>query len=169
MANKSEQKVYEVSFHLVPSIDADKVSVAFDRVKGVVSEHGEMLSEVFPELCDLVYTIRHTVRQRDGSYNRYDEAYFGSVKFRSLRDGVKQIERVLYDDAEVLRFLLLETVVDDTRIGEVLPGTEEEEEEVTDRDDKKADTAAASGKDGQGAGESGIAAQPDEEGGAAAG
>ena len=162
MANKNEEKVYEVSFHLVPSIDADKVPEVFERVKGVVSAVGEILSEEQPVLRDLAYTIRHTVRQRDGSYNRYDEAYFGSVKFRALRDAVKQVERTLQDDAEVLRFLLLETVADDTRIGEVLPDVEVEEEE--DGSDVVAD-----GKQEKEEGESGVAEQPDEKGGEQAG
>ena len=83
-----------------------------------------MLGEEEPTRRNLAYTIRHTVRQSDGSYNRYDEAYFGSVKFRALRRGVKQIEDSLLGDAEVLRFLLLETVAEDTRVGEVLPDVE---------------------------------------------
>ena len=153
MANKNEEKVYEVSFHLVPDIDPDKVSAVFDWVKGIVSEKGEVLSEEQPVKRDLAYTVRHTVRQRDGSYNRYDEAYFGSVKFRALRGAVRQIELTLTQDEEVLRFLLLETVEEDTRIGEVLPGDEVEEPA------EDAEEAA----DAQEAGESGIAEQPAEE------
>ncbi len=153
MANKNEEKVYEVSFHLVPTIDPDKVSAVFDRVKGVIAEKGEVLSEEQPEKRDLAYTVRHTVRQRDGSYNRYDEAYFGSVKFRALRGDAGRIELTLTQDEEVLRFLLLETAEEDTRIGEVLPGDEPEEQPE--------DEAANE----QEAGESGIAEQPAEDDG----
>ena len=151
MANKNEEKVYEVSFHLVPDIDPDKVSGVFDRVKGIIAEKGEVLSEEQPVKRDLAYTVRHTVRQRDGSYNRYDEAYFGSVKFRALRRDVGQLELTLTQDEEVLRFLLLETVEEDTRIGEVLPGDEVEE------------PAESEEADEQEAGESGIAEQPQED------
>ena len=159
MANKNEEKVYEVSFHLVPSIDKDKVPAVFERVKGVVSEKGEVLSEEQPVLRDLAYTVRHTVRQRDGSYNRYDEAYFGSVKFRALRSATAQIELALHEDEEVLRFLLLETVAEDTRIGEVLPGDEPEEQP----DAEEEDGAAGADADEREAGESGIAEQPQED------
>ena len=158
MANKNEEKVYEVSFHLVPSIDKDKVPGVFERVKKVVSEKGEVLSEEQPVLRDLAYTVRHTVRQRDGSYNRYDEAYFGSVKFRALRSATAQIEQALLEDEEVLRFLLLETVAEDTRIGEVLPGDEPEEQ----LDGEEEDGADAGEQE---VGESGIAAQPQEDAG----
>ena len=126
MRNKSTDKVYEVSFHLIPTMDADGALVAFERVKKVVSERGKVLSEEHPVLRDLAYTIRHTVRQRDGTYDRYDEAHFCSVKFSAPRDSVKQVEQVLSGDDEVLRFLLLETSAEDTRLGEVLPGDEEE-------------------------------------------
>ena len=128
MANKEMEKVYEVSFHLVPTIPSDAVSGVFERIKGGIAKDGEILSEVFPVLRDLAYTIRHTVRQGDGSYNRYTEAYFGSVKFRSLREHSNNVARMLQDDEEVLRSLLLETVAEDTRIGEVLPDVEAEAE-----------------------------------------
>ena len=162
MGNKSTEKVYEVSFHLVPTIDDDGVLKAFDRVKGAVSEKGKVLGEEHPVLRDLAYTIRHTVRRRDGSYDRYDEAYFGSVKFSSPRDGVRQVEQSLLGDDEVLRFLVLETSAEDTRIGEVLPGTEEKEEKLPDA----ADTPAGDEKKEEKEGESGVAEQPDEEGAA---
>ena len=170
MVTKSEKKIYEVSFHLVPTIDADALSGVFERIKAIVSGQGEIVSEEQPVRRGLAYTIRHTVRQSDGSYNRYDEAYFGSVKFRALRGGVKQIEASLNSDDEVLRFLLLETVAEDTRIGEILPGTEEEERGADEQgggssaDEQKGD----SNTDEQESGESGIAEQPDEGGGKSA-
>ena len=164
MGNKSTEKVYEVSFHLMPTMDADGVLKAFEQVKKVVSDNGKVLSEEQPVLRDLAYMIRHTVRRRDGSYDRYTEAYFGSVKFSSSRDGVKHVEQALSDDDTVLRFLILETSAEDTRIGEVLPGDEKEEK----KENKGAivDTpegTSSSDTDGQDGGESGIAEQSDEE------
>lgn len=158
MGNKNTEKVYEVSFHLVPTLDADGVSKAFARVKDAISGVGKVISEESPVLRDLAYTIRHTVRQRDGSYDRFDEAHFGSVKFSSPRGGVKRVEQSLSDDDEVLRFLVLETVAEDTRIGEVLPGDEVEEE----ADSDVAGDATDDSKDEQKEGESGVAEQPDE-------
>ena len=158
MVNKNNEKVYEVSFHLVPSVGKDKVSGVFERVRKIISEKGEVLSEERPVLRDLAYTVRHTVRQRDGSYNRYDEAYFGSVKFRALRSAIAQVERALLGDEEVLRFLLLETVAEDTRIGEVLPGDEAEEQPDGEGDDG----VAGADTNEQEIGESGIAEQPQE-------
>ena len=154
MGNKSTEKVYEVSFHLVPTMDADGVLQAFERVKNAVSDQGKVLNEEQPALRELAYTIRHTVRQRDGTYNRYDEAHFGSVKFSAPRDSVKQVEQALLGDEEVLRFLVLETSAEDTRIGEVLPSDEEELEP---------ESADADSDDEQKEGESGVAEQPEEE------
>lgn len=158
MGNKSTERVYEVSFHLVPTLDEDGVSGVFARVKKVVSEAGKVLGEVSPVLRDLAYTIRHTVRQRDGTYNRYDEAYFGSVKFSSSQGAVKQVEQSLLSDEEVLRFLLLETSADDTRVGEVLPDDEEEKDK--EEGDADADTSTPAERE---EGESGIAEQTDED------
>ena len=182
MANKDIEKVYEVSFHLIPTIDADAVSGVFGRIREFVAKEGEVLSEESPALRDLAYTIRHTIRQSDGSYSRFDAAYFGSVKFRTSRDSVKRIEEFFKSDEKVLRFLLLETVVEDTRIGEVLPGVEEEEKEDVPRrggrqrsrgrqqNEGSADSDSRSDDSkGQEGRESGVAEQPNEEGGKKAG
>ena len=162
MGNKKLEKVYEVSFHLIPTLDADSVLKAFERVKKVVSEVGKVISEEQPVLRDLAYMIQHTVRQRDGSYNRYTEAYFGSVKFSAPRGSVKQVEQALMGDDEVLRFLLLETTDEDTRIGEVLPGDKEEEKKEEKKEEKEeiSDSGDASGADEQKGSESGVAEQP---------
>ena len=131
MATKQVEKVYEVSFHLLPTVDQDAVSSLFDRIKKVIGRGGEILSEAQPESRDLAYTVRHTVRQRDGSYGRYDASYFGSVKFVASPDFIAQVEKTLSDDEQVLRFLLLETIADDTRIGDVVPDAEEDERRAT--------------------------------------
>ena len=159
MANKVTENVYEVSFHLLPTLDEGAVSNSFSSFKDAVAQGGKVLSEVLPEPQDLAYTIQHTVRQASGVYGRYDTSYFGSIKFAAAPDFVSQVEQVFSGNEQVLRFLLVETVADDTRIGEVLPGSEPEEGDAD-------DAGAAEGAEGDDSEqESGIADHPDEEDG----
>lgn len=125
MANKNTQRMYEISFHLIPTMDEKEAAEVYKRIKETIAKGGEMTNEENPVRQDLAYTIRHTVRQSDGSYNTYNEAYFGSVKFKTSRDFVKELHQKVRDNKDVLRFLILETVEEDTRVGETLPGTEE--------------------------------------------
>ena len=126
MATKKTKKVYEVSFHLIPTI-ADNAGKKFQEIKGVISGSGEILSEEAPEYIALAYTIRHAVRKQDGSYSRYNEAFFGSIKFRAGNEFAEELRGVLQADKDILRFLVAETVEENTRIGSVLPGSDAEE------------------------------------------
>ena len=125
MANKNTQKIYEISFHLIPTMDEEGVLKVFEQIKKSITKEGEIINDENPVRQNLTYTIHHTVRQSDGSHNNYDEAYFGSVKFRASREYVRELHQDIQGNEEVLRFLILETAEEDTRIGEVLPGTEE--------------------------------------------
>lgn len=129
MASKNEEKIYETVFHLIPSKDKEEAEKVFEWIKGAVATKGEIISEESPTLLDLSYTVRHRIRKSDGSYSRYDQAYFGSVKFKALREAVNDLGREIKGNESVLRVLTIETVKEDTRIGDTLPGTEEEGEE----------------------------------------
>ena len=143
MANKDTQKVYEVSFHLLPTLDEGEVSSVVNDIRKIITGEGEVVNEDAPARRDLAYTIRHTVRQSDGSYNNYNEAYFGSIKFKASQEFAKKLHQDMRNNEHILRFLIVGTVEEDTRIGDVLPGTEEEESTA----DKSAVKKSASEKE----------------------
>ena len=146
MASKMTQKVYEVSFHLLPTLSEEEAGSVFSSVESLISSDGEVLDTVSPELMDLAYPVRHSVRQEDGSYARHISSYFCSVKFRSPPSFVVSLQKYLQDDNSALRFLVVETVAEDTRIGSVLPGSEVEE-----------DSKSSSEEQGSTAGEKNVA------------
>ena len=126
MSTKKTQKIYEVSFHLIPKVDnPDKKC---EEITGIITGNGEVISSEAPERINLAYTIRHTARGQDGLFARYDEAFFGSVKFKAGNDFVERLRQTLHADNDVLRFLIAETVEGDTRIGPNLPDADEEGE-----------------------------------------
>ena len=129
MATKKTNKVYEVSFHLLPTV-GKQLEKKFEEIKNnITAKGGEVLESVAPEQVDLAYTIRHSVRKQDGSYSRYDEAYFGSVKFKASQESVRNVRQEFQADNDILRFLIVETVEGNTRIGPKLPGVEDEPKE----------------------------------------
>ncbi len=122
MGNKKTEHIYEVSYHLLPSLSDDERERIVADIRGGVAQEGEILSVEELLRVDLAYTIRHTVRQGDGSYMKYDDAYFGSVKLRAPQEYMQKLHQHLQSNESVLRFLIVETVAEDTRIGEPLPG-----------------------------------------------
>ncbi len=124
---KTQEKVYEVGLHIVPDVGDKEVLSVFNSLKTEISSVGEVIDENTPELIELAYTIRHKTRKEDGTYNRYDSAYFGSIKFVSSQEGAVKIKEAIQNNESVLRFLLVETVRESTRMS--LP---EEEKKVED-------------------------------------
>lgn len=135
MANKPTQNIYEVGFHIIPVLSDEEAVEMYAGIRAKIAEKGEVLGEDVPERIPLAYTIRHNVRRSDGSYARYDEAYFCSVKCRVPQEFAGTLRQDLGGNEHVLRFLITETVADDTRVGFVPPGSEE-----------KTDSSAESGE-----------------------
>lgn len=129
MAVKEKEKVYEAGVHYVPTLEPSDAEKKLAEIKDVVSSQGTVLGEEAVQKQDLAYTIRHKVRRQTGTYDRYNESYFGSVKFLTSQEVVRNLQERLHGDEQVLRFLIVETVKDSTRIGPVLPDEEEKEEE----------------------------------------
>ena len=118
MSSKKKEKIYEIGFHLIPSLDEDTVVKEFDQVHKFVQSLGEVITMQEPQLIELAYTIRHKVRGEDGTYPRFVEAFFCSVKCAIQTDAVQSIKDLLQESENVLRFIIVETVREDTRVPE---------------------------------------------------
>ncbi len=87
---KETRPSYEIGFHVVPS--------------------AEIISETAPSRIRLAYTV---VRATSGHHEKFDEAYFGTIKFATERENIPALEVWLRANREVLRFLLVETIRED--------------------------------------------------------
>jgi len=110
-ANKTDKglTVYEVAFHIAPTIQEEGVAAVVDNVRAVLGG-AEVISERFPQKMTLAYTIE---RAETGKHEKFNEAYFGVIKFAADRSAVATIESALRSMKDVLRFLLIETVRED--------------------------------------------------------
>ena len=122
MSSKSTVGVYELCFHFVPTLSEKEVQQLYTSLREQITSGGaEEISTEAPEKFSLAFPVRHTVRQGDGTYQRFTESYFGSVKFRASRALCTSLRETLLKQSSMLRFLITETVAEDTRIGPVLP------------------------------------------------
>jgi ribosomal protein S6 len=108
--------MYEIGFHLVPTIPEDSVAKEVDIIKALVTkEGGTFISEGFPTLQNLAYAISKTVKAQK---SKYSKAYFGWVKFSVSPEGILNVKRALESSDVILRYLIISTVKESTLYSE---------------------------------------------------
>jgi ribosomal protein S6 len=137
-----EKRVYEIGYHLVPTLDERARGDAVDALRKAVEDRGGLiLNEVYPELIDLSYEMTHDML---GKRHRFETAYFGWM-FVELSGGeIPEIERYLQASEQILRALAVQTTREHAlastsysfnKEGSFTLHTEEEEE-VEDREEE---------------------------------
>jgi ribosomal protein S6 len=103
--------IYEIGFHVVPTVDEANVPAVVAKILATLKKgDAEIISEQAPARMRLAYTIeRATVGKRE----KYDEAYFGVIKFATERENIGALEQFVRGDREILRYLLVETTRED--------------------------------------------------------
>jgi ribosomal protein S6 len=116
-ASKADSKpIFEVGYHIVPTVGDDGVAAVVDRVRAAIEKAStELIKDEFPQKVTLAYQIE---RAAEGRREKYTEAYFGYIKFAlSGEEGdgerINALENALRADRAVLRYLLVETVRED--------------------------------------------------------
>ena len=104
--------VYESSFILAPSLAEEQVSSAVNLLEQKVKElDGEVLSSEAPALVDLAYPIIKIIQT---SRQKYTSGYFGWTKFEVPVESLKDIEKFLKENKDIIRFLIIKTVKENT-------------------------------------------------------
>jgi ribosomal protein S6 len=99
------RSVYELGYHLVPSLGEEDLALRVEEIQQVVAKSGgEMISEGSPELIDLAYTV---VKKSAGANQRFTSAYFGWMKFEILPEAVLGVEEMCKSNQYILRHLLV--------------------------------------------------------------
>jgi ribosomal protein S6 len=110
----TEGVVYEIGFHLIPLVSEDEVASHVSTIKSILDKAGaRVISEEFPTLIELAYSISKKVQ---GSKESFDSAYFGWVKFESSSEAIEEIDEAVRGFEEVLRFIIVKTLREDTII-----------------------------------------------------
>jgi ribosomal protein S6 len=108
----SDNGVYEIGFLLVPQITEEKLPEVYGTFKNVILDQGAVaIGEEFPKLMTLAYTMEKTINNR---IERFNEGYFGWIKFELPGDKVAGLEAMLRLRDDVIRHLLITTVRENT-------------------------------------------------------
>ena len=100
--------VYEVGFHVLPTVEEGNVGGVIEAIRSELGIHNaEIIAEQFPQKIALAYTIE---RATSGKREKYNDAYFGSLKFATEREYIPALEELLRGNKNILRYLLVETV-----------------------------------------------------------
>jgi ribosomal protein S6 len=128
-AEEAETQVYEVGFHIVPTVEEGNLGVQVDFIKSLIeSNDGTFITEEFPKNIDLAYTI---VKNIEGKIKKFDNAYFGWMKFEMKTDSIINVKEGLDLNKEVLRYLIIKTVKESTLVPKSVVSPKAEVAKVT--------------------------------------
>lgn len=104
--------VYEIGFHLLPTADESEALKEFSGLKSLIEENeGAVISEEVPKITGLSYEISKNI---DTKKQKFNQAYFGWVKFEIDPSKIAGIKSKIENIRNVLRFIIIKTVKEDT-------------------------------------------------------
>jgi ribosomal protein S6 len=105
-AQRQESLVYEVGFHVVPTIAEEGLPAVVEKIRSLLKD-AEIIAEQFPQKIALAYTIE---RSHSGKREKYKEAYFGWIKFATSPEAAHALGGSLREMRDIVRYLLISTV-----------------------------------------------------------
>jgi ribosomal protein S6 len=110
------QSVYEIGYLIGTSVPEEKVPAEADAVRKLIADAGaSIIAEEAPQKTGLAYTIR--TKNVSGSYESYDQAYFGWTKFELSSGAIEALKAAVEKHPSIIRMLLLSTVRENTYLG----------------------------------------------------
>ncbi len=104
--------VYEVSYLLLPSLAMEQVPAKATGLKDMLSSlAGVIISDENPVLIDLAYPMTKVIGT---DRHKATSGYFGWVKFEIGREGIALVKKNLDSNNDVLRYLIIKTVRENT-------------------------------------------------------
>ena len=107
-------QIYEVGYHIIPIVSEADLGARVTAVRDVIeSNGGNVISDEYPRHMDLAYDMAKVAANKRSIY---PSAYFGWMKFESSPAGAKLIDVALHANNEILRYLLVKTVRENTMV-----------------------------------------------------
>lgn len=107
-----EPRVYEVGYLLVPSLREEDLDTHVDAIKDLIAQHkGLQIADDAPVLIDLAYEMTKVI---DNKNYKFSQGYFGWIKFDLAPSALVDIKAALEKNPNIIRFLLISTVRDNT-------------------------------------------------------
>lgn len=113
---EKDLSVYEIGYLIASSIPEEKIPETAEAIKKIIVDAGAVvLSEEAPVHQQLAYTMRR--KTVSGAYDKYDNAYFGWVKFELGSHVVEEVKKVIEIHPAILRMILITTIRENTYLG----------------------------------------------------
>lgn len=110
--NNAETKIYEIGYHILPSVEESGVGQVVSQVGKLVTENGgSIISEDFPKMRNLSYEVG---KRMDTKHLSFNKAYFGWIKFEMPSANMRKIKEGMEGNENILRFLIVKTVREST-------------------------------------------------------
>ena len=123
---ENQAKIYEIGYHIIPAVSVENLAGEVDKIKNFLTENGlEAIAEEFPRLIDLAYIMPRVV---GGARRKLDTAYFGWIKFDAGEASIAKIKKFFDENENILRFLLINTVSENTIFSAKIPDIQVKEE-----------------------------------------
>lgn len=114
-----DSQIYEIGYHLLPTVAEENIPSEVSKIHSVISEMGgSIISEGAPQVRQLAYDIAKKIDNKNLNFNK---AYFGWIKFEMEKSIVSGFVSKLESFPEVLRFLVVKTVKENTMHSPKMP------------------------------------------------
>lgn len=129
MNEKDSDRVYEIGYHLLPTVDESKILEEVSKIKSFVEENGgSFVGEGFPKITNLSYDIHKNVNSKNLAFNK---AYFGWIKFYMDTEKILAIKSKIDNMPNILRYIIVKTVKEETMHTPKIPSFKKESEKKT--------------------------------------
>ena len=106
-------RIYEVGYHIVPTVKEEDVEKVVGGVRSVIEQAGgSFIAEGAPALTRLAYPMTMLEGEK---HVEHDRGYFGWIKFESVIAAAKTLDEALKKNTNILRHIVFQTVREDTR------------------------------------------------------
>lgn len=110
--NQEKGRVYEVGFHVLPTIGEEKVSGVFGATREFIENGGGIvLSSEMPKFKILSYVMS---KDLSGRKSKFKEAYFSWIKFEGGGELARGLEKFMEGNDDILRHIVMRTIRENT-------------------------------------------------------
>jgi len=115
--NDSEEsvvlRIYEVGYHITPETKEEDLDKVVASIRSIIEKSGgSFIAEGAPSMMKLAYPM--SVREGEKT-SEYDRGYFGWIKFEAPIAVARTLEDALKKSRDLFRFIVFQTVREDTR------------------------------------------------------
>jgi ribosomal protein S6 len=110
--DNSENKVYEISLNIVPTLTDDVVASEYANVKDTITKlGGSFIAEQAPRPINLAYTMNRVIANKN---TKFTSAHFCWVKFEAPASAAVDLKKSLDRNENIIRFMIIKTVRENT-------------------------------------------------------